>query len=385
MELNRNNLKKLMLVVTFGIVLFWVLQNFKIVFRLVQMGLGLLMPFLVGGCIAFILNVLLRLVENKLFRPLNERGYPLWMKCRRPVSLIVSLGIVIGVLFILMFLIVPEIRRTVLILKDSLPVYMEQLQQWSMHIVERLNIPQENIPEIAIDWNKAWAAAMEFLRKGSAAFVSTTVGITSTIFSGVFNFTLGLVFSIYLLLQKEKLCSQVKRLIYAALSRDKAQGLLEVCVISNRVFSKFVSGQFTEAVIIGLLCFLGMTIFSMPYATMIAALVGFTALIPVFGAFIGTGVGAFLILMVNPIKALWFIVFIIVLQQLEGNIIYPKVVGKSVGLPGIWVLAAVTIGGSTLGVVGMLVSVPVSSVIYCLLKMAVSRKLAEKGIDPHTL
>ena len=189
------------------------------------------------------------------------------------------------------------------------------------------------------------------------------------------------VFAFYLLAQKEKLGRQVKKASNAILKPKPAQNLTNVTKLTNSVFTKFITGQFTDACIIGVLCFIGMLIFRMPYAAIISVLIGFTALIPIFGAFIGAGVGAFLILLESPVKAFWFIVFIIILQQIEGNLIYPKVVGKSVGLPGIWVLVAVTVGGSLAGVLGMLFSVPVSTVLYVLFKEFVNNKTKEQALE----
>ena len=198
---------------------------------------------------------------------------------------------------------------------------------------------------------------------------------------GVFNFIVGFAFSTYMLLQKETLCQNAKKILFAFLDRGKAEVLISVGKLSNEMFAKFVSGQLTEAVIIGILCFLGMSLFSIPYAPLIATIVSVTALVPIFGAFIGTAFGAFLLLMVRPITAVWFVLFIIVLQQIEGNFIYPKVVGGSIGLPGIWVLFAVTLGGNLFGVMGMLLGVPISAVLYTLLRQSVFRRLKEKKIS----
>ena len=210
--------------------------------------------------------------------------------------------------------------------------------------------------------------------------LSSTVSVASSVIGGVVNFILAFTFSIYVVHQKERLGSQAKRLLYAYLPEARSDRIIEILSLSHKTFSNFITGQFTEAIILGALCFVGMSIFRFPYALMISVLVGFTALIPIVGAFIGTIVGALLIVTVSPIQALWFILFILVLQQIEGNLIYPRVVGTSVGLPGIWVLVAVTAGGSLYGIVGMLFSVPVSSVLYCLLRETVRRRVKERGI-----
>jgi predicted PurR-regulated permease PerM len=201
----------------------------------------------------------------------------------------------------------------------------------------------------------------------------------------VFNLVLALAFSIYILAQKETIGRQVKKLLRALLPNKAAENLLELSSLTHLSFARFVSGQMTEAVIIGLLCFIGMLIFGFPYAGVISVMVGFTALIPIFGAFIGTGIGAFLILLTNPIQAIWFVIFIIVLQQLEGNLIYPKVVGRSIGLPGIWVLLAVTVGGNAWSLPGMLLAVPLSSVVYTLLRRFVNRRFQKSSPSEQSL
>ena len=199
-----------------------------------------------------------------------------------------------------------------------------------------------------------------------SGIITVTWGATTSLLSGVVNVLLAFVFAMYLLAQKEAVCTHLKRLVTTVLPRQKAQRVLYIAKLSNQTFTNFISGQTIEAVIIGVLCFIGMLIFKMPYAGVVSVIVGATALVPVFGAWLGGGFGAFLILLTEPVKALWFIVFIVVLQQLEGNLIYPKVVGKSVGLPGILVLMAVTIGGGAFGVLGMLLCVPVCAVLYSL-------------------
>ena len=378
MDLNRKNMKKILLLVFLSILLLVGLLNLSKVFAVAKILLGFLMPLIVGCCIAFIFNTLLLLIEDKLFAPLNRKNFKVWTRIRRPICLTLTVGLIAGVVFILLFLIVPELKRTFTVMIDNMPTYIKQIQSWTENLLKTWNIPAESLT-IQINWEKIGSTFVEYF-KNDSSFLNKTVDITASIFNGIFNFVLGIVFAIYILLQKEKLGNQVTRILYAYCPKHRADRVIEVATLSYKTFSRFVTGQFTEAVIIGILCFLGMQIFRMPYAPMISALVGATALIPVFGAFIGTGIGAFLILMDSPIKAVWFVVFIIVLQQLEGDIIYPKVVGSSVGLPGIWVLFAVTLGGCAMGVVGMLISVPISSILYSLLREAVDKRLARKQI-----
>lgn len=380
MELDKKNVKKVLLIVTFSIVLFLGLQNIDVVFQYIGIFLRVLNPFILGICFAFILNVFLKLIEEKLFGFLNRKNFKVWNKCKRPVCILLSLAVIIGVIFIIMFLIVPELKRTFDIIITNFPRYMEQLKIWIEQLMITFNISADVLANIQSGWDSLVRSITEFLQNGSLNFLNTTVNITTSIFSGVVRMILALVFALYILGQKERLSDQLKRVITAYLPEEKADRMFYIGELSNRVFSNFVSGQLTEATLLGLLCFLGMTIFRMPYASMVAILVGFTALIPLFGAFIGTGIGAFLILMVSPIKAFWFIVFIIVLQQIEGNFIYPKVVGSSVGLPSIWVFSAITLGSRMFGVPGMLISVPLCSVLYCLFREAVRKRIDQKAL-----
>jgi len=380
MELNKSNMKKIMILITFSVLLLALFQHFDSVQGIFNLIIDVSMPFVIGLCIAFIINVLMNGIENKLFEPFNRKKKKTWNKIKRPASLLLSLVIIAGLIAFLILLLIPEIKNTSAIIAKDFPDYLKRLQLWLTNIMERYNLSTQRLRALEINWDKAQDVVTKFAKSGGSTLFNTTLGITTSIVKGAFNFILGLVFSIYVLLQKEKLGSQCKKVMYAYLPRNKADSFLGVCSLSHKTFSSFVSGQCLEAIIIGTLCFIGMLIFRMPYAPLISTLVGFTALIPVFGAFLGTGVGAFLILMVDPMKAVWFIVFILVLQQLEGDLIYPKVVGKSVGLPGIWVLVAVTIGGSLWGVMGMLLSVPLASIIYSLLRSSTYLRLKERKI-----
>ncbi|MDD3192616.1 MAG: AI-2E family transporter [Oscillospiraceae bacterium] len=382
MELNKNNVKKILWIITFTVLLLVGALHLDVVLGLLLQGFGLIKPFIIGCAMAFIMNVLLRLVEEKLFAPLNRRNFSWWNRCRRGVCVVLAIGLLIGLIFILLFMIVPEITRTGQMIAAQLPGQMDRFFAWVQNWLASLQIPVDIFQNIDIDWNKVVSVVSDSLKNGGSAVFNTTMGITSSIVGGVMNLVLASVFSIYLLLQKEKLGAQLKNAMLAFLSASRVEKILSVGRLSNRIFSKFVSGQCTEAVILGALCFIGMTIFSMPYAMMISVVIGVTALIPMFGAFIGAFIGAFLILMVDPMEALWFLIYIVILQQLEGNLIYPRVVGKSVGLPGIWVLVAVTIGGSLWGVVGILLSVPACSVLYSLFRQLVRDRLQRKNTPP---
>lgn len=380
MELNKSNVKKIIGIVIIAILAFLGIQNFTSVLKGAAFVLKLFSPLLIGFCLAFIMNVPLKLFEEKVFSFLNKRNFKTWNKLRRPLCLILTFGVFIGAICVLLFLLIPELQRTVAMFIENLPAYLDNLQSLADDVVAFFTGSSQSLDGVHIDWDRLNQSVMNFLNRYSSSMLDTTFQITTSIFSGVFNFIVGLFFSVYMLLQKEKLSRQFQRALYAFFPKPKADRVLSVGQLSGKTFSRFVTGQFTEAVITGSLCFIGMKIMNLPYASAISMLVCVTALIPIFGAFIGVFVGAFLILMVHPLQALWFIIFFIVLQQVEGNLIYPKVVGVSVGLPSIWVLLAVTVGGGLFGILGMLVSVPLCSVVYCLLRETIGRRLKEKGL-----
>lgn len=378
MVLDSKNMKKILLLIAFAVFLFWGLTNYTILFGVARKVFGVLLPFVLGLSIAFILTVILRPAERLWDLVWKKKNRGKVLKAKRPVCLLLTVGFVTGIILILLFMVVPEIIRTAGSIAEEMPGYIASLQEKWKVLAEKFRLTSAELPKIEFDKEKIMASLVEFAKKGGASFFTKAYGMTASFFSGIFSLTMGLVFAMYVLLQKEKLGAQTKRLMRAFIPEKHADAILRVAGVSNKVFSNFVKGQLTEAAIIGVLCFIGMSIFSFPYAVAISALVGFTALIPIFGAFIGTGVGAFLILIDNPKKALFFILFILVLQQLEGDLIYPRVVGDSVGLPGIWVFSAVAIGGSLFGIMGILLSVPICSVLYTLLRQSVDKRLERK-------
>lgn len=378
MELNSKNMKKILLIITFAILLYMGLNNFSKVTNVIKTIIGIISPFIIGMCIAFIVSVLLKFIEGKWDYIFKKSKGSISQKIKRPICVVISFVIIIGLIFVLLFLVIPEVGRTIAEIAQTIPYYIEKLEYFWNQMSSELENIYVNIPPMQINWKELGATVADFLTKGSMSIFNTTLGITTSIFNGILNLVIGFVFSIYLLFQKENLSRQTKKVLYAYMKEKRVESIITIARMANKTFSKFVTGQLTEAFIIGILCYIGMNIFSMPYATMVSALIGFTALIPLVGAFIGTAVGAFMIIMVDPMKALWFVIFIIVLQQLEGNLIYPRVVGKSVGLPGMWVLVAITIGGSILGIIGMLLSVPICSLLYALLRLSVNNRLAKK-------
>ena len=313
-------------------------------------------------------------IFDKIFKKGNEK---LRNKARRPVCLTLSTLLIIGFLFALIFMILPEFIKALQNLAKSVPEYIVQIETWIEKLVAFADNHGITLPEMTFNSAKILDTVKNFINDNG--LVDKTLNFTGSLVSGLVNLIVAIAFSLYLLAQKEKLGFQARKLMQAFLPRkNDVNRIVNFCEIVDRTFTGFITGQLAEGVITGVLCFIGMLIFKMPYAAVISVLVGFTALIPVFGAFIGTAIGAFLILLDEPIKAVWFVVFIVVLQQLESNLIYPKVVGKSVGLPGIWVLVAVTIGGTTGGVMGIVVSVPALAVIYSLLTHLVDIRVKKK-------
>ena len=407
MELDKQTIKKIIGLISFAILLSWGLKNTEFIKSLIALALGLLQPFLIGGVIAFVVNVPMRALENTCFiKPYQKRlaaqaaakptgkgaakapdKVPFWYRAKRPLSLILSLLLVLGVIGVGTLIVVPETVSSFSSIVNNLRNFPLMLNQWLEELMnwmpqaavwlEELNL---NLDLTSIDWREIITQVVNFLQNGAGNVLNTTFTVASGIFNGIVTGFLAIVFSFYLLMNKEKLGSQTKQLLYALLKEPHADYLVRVGQMTNRTFSKFLSGQCVEAVILATLFFVSMSILLFPYAMIISTLIAFTALIPVFGAFIGCVVGAFLILLVDPVRAFWFVVLFLFLQQFEGNIIYPRVVGSSVGLPSMWVLVAVTLGGSMMGVLGMLVYIPMFSVLYRLIREAVSNRLETKQI-----
>lgn len=376
---SKKTFKYIILSVAAVVLLYWGLNNTDKVSSILSGIFGLAEPFIFGFCIAFIINVLLRPLE-KLWDKLTakKKSGNIANKLKRPICLILSTMIMVGIVFALLFMIIPEFKNTFGTIAKSFPQYITIIDGWLTKAVAFAENHGFTLPDFSINIEKIMNVIGNAIN--SSGIVDKTLDITGSIVTGIVNLIIAVAFSFYLLSQKEKLATASKKMMFAFFREDKVNKFLGIIRLSDQTFTNFLTGQLLEAVIIGALCFIGMLIFRMPYAAVISVLVGTTALIPVFGAFIGTAIGAFLILFVSPMKALWFVVFIVILQQLEGNLIYPKVVGKSVGLPGIWVLAAVTIGGNLLGVAGILISVPACAVLYTLLKKTVDNKLKIKQL-----
>ncbi|WP_125114399.1 AI-2E family transporter [Agathobaculum sp. Marseille-P7918] len=388
MNLNRDTMKKIMGLIAFGILLYVGLQNTRMVSAALRYLAGLTAPFLIGGCIAFILNVPMRFFEQKIFANSKAKSSKRMRKMQRVFSLLLTLAVVLGVIVIVLFMVAPELYSSFAAIGREMTSFGRRLPQILEEAGERLPMFADEIRKIEADlldvnWKEIGQMAKDFLQNSN--FLSSTVDIATSVVSGVTNTIIGLVFAIYILLQKENLGRQFRRLFYAVFPEKHVDRFLEVCNLTSASFNSFLSGQCLEAFILGMMFFISMSALQMPYALVIAVLIGVTALIPIFGAFIGCIVGAFLILIASPMQALWFIVLFLVLQQIEGNVIYPRVVGGSVGLPSIWVLVAVTLGASVAGVLGILFAIPVVSVVYTLLREYVRDSIRERGIAENKI
>lgn len=380
MELNKNQVKKLLLMAAAIILFYWSLQNYTDVLSWVNQLLGLFAPIFIGLAIAFIINIPMAAIEKRLFAKVPDK----FAKFKRPVSLVLAMLLMIAVVVIVLVIIIPELVRTFIIIKDSIPGFVKQVELMLNELIQHFPDLESQIV-VSMDWAEWGKKLFEWVQRGATILAGSTFSVISATFSGMFTFVLGLVLSIYVLLQKEKLSMQAKKIFYAYLKEDTVDTLLRVMHLASRAFSNFFTGQCLEAFILGFMFFVSMSIFGLPYELMISVTIGFTALIPIFGAFLGCFIGAFLILVTNPVQVIWFLILFFVLQQLEGNLIYPRVVGGSVGLPGIWVLIAVTLGGSMLGVLGMLIMVPMCSVVYTLLGESANKRVQVKKINSEKI
>ena len=380
MNLDKKSIKQLRQLILFTIVILIALWNYAIIFEWIGFAFGIIFPFLLGGAIAFVLNVPMNFLEEKIFRNKYLKDKKIAKRIARPVCLVLTIAIVIGVVVLVMFVVIPELTRTVISLGMTIRAFVPDAQRFLEDLFTNNTEISKWLSDLNLDVDKLMDSAMSFFQNGAGNVLNSTMSAIGSIVSGVTTFVIAFVFACYVLLQKEKLRVQVTKVMYAFLPEKRVEWCLEVCSLTAKSFSSFLTGQCVEALILGMMFFIVMSILNMPYTLLVAVLIAFTALIPIFGAFIGCVVGAFLILMVDPLQALVFVIMFLILQQIEGNMIYPKVVGKSVGLPSIWVLAAVTIGGNLMGIVGMLIFIPLCSVGYTLLKEDVGIQLAGRNV-----
>lgn len=370
-----NQLKKYCVIGVIAAAVCLFVMNVKVVIAAGTAVLSAAAPLFLGGVIAYILNILLKKIEKNYFpKTKNVR----LIASRRPVSIVLSF-VALGVIVTLLAnLVVPELVSAIRLMAEEIPPAAESVRLWAIENSEEIPAIQESLRNLNIDWEATIRKALEVLAAGAGGIFSSVVTVIGSLFGTAAQFVIGTIFAIYILSSKEKLAEQADNLMKAYMKPKTREKILYVAGTVHKTFSSFIVGQCMEAVIIGSLCAVGMLVLKMPYAVMTGTVVGVTALIPVVGAYIGAVIGAFMVFTVNPLQAVVFIVFLLILQQLEGNLIYPKVVGSSIGLPGMWVLAAVTVGGGVFGIGGMLLGVPLAASAYKLLEADVEKRINKK-------
>ena len=387
MKLDKENTKQIIKIIIVAIVLLAVVLNFSTVWNGIKVFLNIISPFIWGLAIAFVLNIFMTFYENIVFKSRNKNSNKRVKaddkktgkkkRHKRTLSIILSIITIVAIIAIIMVLVVPEFYEVIKNLISNIPNYLVALKDFAIETTERIPEINNFIQSITIDTEALKNGIMNL----SKDVLDVTISQITSLIGNIVNFFIAIVFAVYILANKEELKLQTKKFIYARFSKERADYIIKVSRLSRDSFRNFLTGQAKEAVILGTLCALGMWILGIPYAGPIGALTALTAFIPIVGAFIGGFVGAVLIVVIDPIKALIFIIFIIVLQQVEGNLIYPHVVGKNMGLPGIWVLVAITIGGSLFGIIGMIVGLPIVSVIYAIIRENTNKKLKEKNLE----
>ena len=373
--MNKNQMKQYCIIGAIAAAVYLLVTNIQSVIGAVSAVIAAATPLLLGVVIAYILNILLKQIE-KIYFPKSKNQT--WIKSRRPVCIVLSFAALGMIILLLLNLVVPELASTLQLMTEEIPPAAETLRLWAIEHSEDIPSIQDSLRNLDIDWETAIRKLLEMAVVGAGGIVTSVVAVVGGVFGTVTKLLIGTIFAIYLLSAKETLAKQADDLLKAYTKPETRRKVLYVTQTVHETFTSFIVGQLTEAVIIGSLCALGMALLKMPYAVMTGTVVGVTALIPVVGAYIGAAVGAFMVFTVSPVQAAAFVIFLVVLQQLEGNLIYPKVVGSSIGLPGMWVLAAVTIGGGVFGIGGMLLGVPITASLYKLLESDVDRRINKR-------
>ena len=380
--------KPALIIVTFTVILAYAFFHFD---QLQSIGAALMeavQSFVIGLFIAYILNVFMNLFENVVFGKWTRGNSKVWAAIRRPLCIILAFAVVILIILAITLYIIPEIIQSLDLIveaaKVNIPIYAKNITDWVNWLSVELNLDLiDQVSAFLRDYN--WAGLLTGATEVTSSFLNSVLTATVSLASGIFTALLAIIFSVYFLGGKESLLLSAKRLLYAFMPRKTVATVSDIAVTANQVFSSFVRGQLTECMIIGCLCFIGMSIIGFDYALLISCIISLTALVPILGAYIGCAIGAFLLLLVNPMDAVFFVIFIVVLQQFEGNVIYPKVVGSTIGLPGVWVLAAVAVCSNLFGIMGVLLGTPLAALLYTVLRRVTSNRLHQKGITNEDL
>lgn len=366
--------KDIIIIISYIALVIFALVNFSKIFVFLGKVISIFSPFLLGIILAFVLNVLNNFIEKKIFGKIKPNK--IWNKIKRPLCITLSLILVFLTIFFVMNLLIPQLKNSASLFTDTLPAYKEDI----IGILNKFDVDESTVNKVGEYLDNFGKVITDYIKGNSKDVITVTTEVATSVINIISKGIITLVFAIYMIAQKETLSRQINKVMRAYLKPKTINKINTVGTLANKTFSNFVTGQCLEALIFGSLVFVGMLIFRFPYASTIGVLLGFTALIPIFGAFIGTAIGFILIMMVSPVKAILFVVFIIVLQQIEGNLIYPRVVGKSIGLPGMWVLLSVTVGGSIGGILGMLIATPLCSLLYALFTKMVNDRLKSNKI-----
>ena len=375
MNTEKEETKKWIKIILFALIGLLIVLNFNSALGFIGKFMDIISPFVVGAALAFILNIPMIAFETKLLKFKTKGGKKLNKGLVRIVSLLLAIFVIGFIITLIVNLILPEIINIAKLLVENFPKYATEIKNFAIDVT--INIPEVRAAIENIDIAKLGSG--EQVKNIATNVITTSISFASNLIGSIFNTVVSIVFAIYILTSKDKLKAQSKKILYAYFENEKAEKIIEFGRTSRRIFKNFITGQCLEATLLGILSIIGMLVLRIPYAVPIGVLIGVTALIPIVGAFIGIIVGAILILSVEPLKVMTFLIFILILQQIEGNLIYPKVVGDSVGLPGIWVLVAVAVGGDLFGLIGMLLGLPIASILYTVVKDNVNLRLSKKS------
>ncbi len=370
MDVNAKSVAKFIGVFTIMVVITAIIFNFGQFFKYLNEFIDIFNPFLVGIGIAYFFNVFMVIIEKRVKKRFTRKY--------RLISFFITLVGIVGVLTFVLFNVIPNLAHSIGELVKNIQNLDETINNFIVNHQADFDFFNISVPEFYIDYDQIFAAIQE----NYDTWFSNITPYALKALGGISSFFIGLFFAVYLIFFKEKLLRQLRKLLYSIFPEHHVDVGLDIANLSNRTFSNFITGQCLEAIILGMMFTITMTVFSMPYAMLVGSLVSVMALIPIVGAFISFVIGFFLILLVNPTQAFYFIIIYIILQQIEGNLIYPNVVGNSVGLPSIWTFASVVLGGSLMGILGIFLMIPTVSVIYAVVKKYVNSRHRELKIDP---
>ena len=374
MKLDRKTVRTILFIITFAVALYTAAQNLRAIYQAVGSVWGVFSVVITGLAIAFVLNVPLKLFEERVFYGLSEDRRAVVRRLRRPLSIVCALLVTLGAVVILFLVLLPRLMETLVVVADNLPGYIDQFISWVEDLLARFNLQSGDLTDIEIDWAGAIDSFLNGIIDRFDDIIGTATNVGTSVVGALVDALFSLIIAIYVLADKERVCAFTRRLITCFLPSRASGGLVRMAGMASETFGNFIAGQLMDSLILGILCYIGMRLFRFPYPEVISVVIGVTSLVPLVGSFVGELIGAFLILITSPLKALLFIVFILCLQQLEGSFIYPRVVGKSVGLPGVVVLSAVLVGGNIASVTGALLAVPICAMLYSLLLEALEAR-----------